>query len=286
MINYIALVCALAISAVAGYFSIVGLTAIFAGAFWPIIIMGTALEAGKLVTASWLYRNWHIIKGPIKFYLTSSVILLMFVTSMGIFGFLSKAHIDQTLAMQTGNAEKIAIVQSKIDFEKKAIEDLDQQISQIDNAINKLTDRGQANSSLNAADRQRKTRDDLVRKKEQRIEVVSKLTEEKIPLESAIKKIEAEVGPIKYIAQLIFEDAGTSSLERAVRAVIILLVIVFDPLAVVLLIAANIGLSNNIKRGKIKPVKKIQKSSAPPAKKNKNVVEIDKSQITNWYDKI
>lgn len=286
MINVLALLCALAISGVAGYFSIVGLTAIFSGAFWSIIVMGTALEVGKLVTASWLYRNWYIIKGPIKVYLTSSVILLMFVTSMGIFGFLSKAHIDQALAMQTGNAEKLAIVQNKIDSERQAIVDLDQQINQIDNAINKLTDKGQANSSLNAADRQRKTRDDLVKRKEQRIETISKLTEEKIPLESAVKKIEAEVGPIKYIAQLIFEDAGTSNLERAVRAVIILLVIVFDPLAVVLLIAANIGLSNNIKRGKIKPIKKLQKSSAPPMKKKKNVVEIDKSQITNWYDKI
>lgn len=249
--------------------------------------MGAALEVGKLVTASWLYRNWYIITGPIKIYLTTAVILLMFVTSMGIFGFLSKAHIDQTLAMQTGNAEKLAIVQSKIDSERQAIVDLDQQISQIDNAINKLTDRGQANSSLNAADRQRKTRDELVKRKEQRIEVVSKLTEEKIPLESAIKKIEAEVGPIKYIAQLIYEDAGSSNLERAVRAVIILLVAVFDPLAVVLLIAANIGLSNNQKRGKIKQVKKrLQKSSPPPEKKKKNVVEIDKSEITHWSDKL
>lgn len=244
MINYIALLIALCLSGVSAYYSIIGLTAIFAGAYWPIIFMGAVLEAGKLTTASWLYNNWHITPKILRYYLTAVVIILMMITSMGIFGFLSKAHIDQTLVATAGSADKIAIIDNKIEVEQQAIKDIDIQIAQIDNAITKMTDKGQAQSSLNAADKQRKIRNDLIQQKNGHIESLSKLREEKIPLESSLKKIEAEVGPIKYIAQLVFSDSSTDNLERAVRGVILLLVIVFDPLAVLLLVAVNIGLRN------------------------------------------
>lgn len=247
IIHYLALIVALAVSAVSGYYSIVGLTAIFSAAYWPVIIMGATLEAGKLVTSSWLYRNWDTCPKLLRVYLTTAVVILMTITSMGIFGYLSKAHIEQALTLTTGNADKIEILNNKIEVEQQAIKDIDTQIEQIDNAVNKMTDKGQAQSSLNAADRQRKLRNDLISQKNTKIEALSKLKEEKIPLESSLKKIEAEVGPIKYIAQLLFSDNSADTLEKAVRAVILLLVIVFDPLAVFLLMAANHGIAQNKK---------------------------------------
>jgi uncharacterized protein YlxW (UPF0749 family) len=245
MINYLALLAALLVSCVSAYYSIIGLTAIFASQFWPIVIMGSVLELSKLITASWLYRNWKITPILMKIYLTFAVCVLMFITSMGTFGFLSKAHIDQSLVINTGTKDEVAIIQQKIDFEKESNEDLNKQISQIDTALNKLTEKGQASSSLKAADQQRKTRDELLRKKEEHVKNISQLTSQRIKLDSEVKKLEAEVGPIKYIANLIYEKSDNDQLEKAVRFVILMLVIVFDPLAVVLMIAANHGILMN-----------------------------------------
>lgn len=242
MINYLALIAALAVSGVSAYYSIIGLTAIFAAAFWPIIIMGGCLEFAKLVTASWLYRNWDITPFLLKSYLTIAVLILMLITSMGIFGFLSRAHIEQQVQMGTGAVEQIQILSNKIEYEKQSIGDLDKQIAQIDAAITKMTDRGQAASSLRAADQQRKQRDAFVKKRDDHVKNISELQTNKIKLESETRKLEAEVGPIKYIASMLYESTTHDELERAVRIIIILLVIVFDPLAVVLLIAANVGL--------------------------------------------
>lgn len=272
MINYLALIAALAISCVAAYFSIVGLTAIFAGAFLPVLIMGSVLEFGKLVTASWLYRNWHLVSGFIKLYLTAAVALLMLITSMGIFGFLSKAHIEQQLLSQGNDAEQIQIVDSKIQYQQQQIDDVDKQVAQIDDNISKMTQKGQTKTALAAISQQKKNRDALITKKDELVSVITQYKTDKITLEAKVKKLEAEVGPIKYIAGLIYENTDESQLEKAVRMVIILLVIVFDPLAVVLLIAANIGLSN---RRAEKPAKK-----QFTQKKKRNTVVIDKSQIT------
>lgn len=203
--------------------------------------MGSVLEIGKLVTASWLYRNWRTCPILIKTYLTLALFLLMFITSMGIFGFLSKAHIEQSIALNTGVVDRISILDNKIQSEQDKIDDIEKQISQIDSAIESMTTKGQARTALREADRQRKLRDELVAKKDKIIITISDFKNEKVKLSSEVKKLEAEVGPIKYIAELIYENAE-SNLESAVRIVIILLVIVFDPLAVVLLIAANHGM--------------------------------------------
>jgi hypothetical protein len=275
LINFLALLSALAISVVAGYFSIIGLTVIFAGAFWPVIIMGSVLEIGKLVTASWLYRNWHLTSRLIRAYLTTAVALLMLITSMGIFGFLSKAHIEQQL-LSTGDAEQVEILDSRIQYQQDQIDDVDKQVAQIDGNVAKMTEKGQTKSSLQAIKQQKAARDELVSKKGALVEEMSQLKTEKITAESRLKKLEAEVGPLKYIAALIYEEADTNTLEKAVRLVIILLVLVFDPLAVILLIAANIGLSPRTPTQNSQPIKKKYTS-----KKKQNTIEIDKSQITN-----
>ena len=153
MINYLALLIALVVSGVSAYYSILGLTAIFAAAYYPVVIMGVALELGKLVTTSWLYRNWRTCPFLLKSYLTSAVFILMLISSMGVFGFLSKAHIEQNLSLTTGQADSLAIIDQKISSEKDRIKDLDVQIAQIDAALSKMTERGQAASSLQAADK-------------------------------------------------------------------------------------------------------------------------------------
>jgi cell division protein FtsB len=259
MINYIALIVALGVSCVSAYYSILGLTAIFSSAFVAVVIMGIALELGKLVSASWLYRNWRTCPGLLKVYLTSAVVILMFVSSMGIFGFLSKAHIEQALIINTGSADQVVILDQKIDYLKQTVADLDKQIAQIDAAISKLTEKGQATNSLRAADQQRKTRDSLIKRKQENVRDISTLTTEKVALTSGIKKLEAEVGPLKYIAELVYSSAGTEQLESAVRMVILLLVSVFDPLAVLLLLAANHGLGqlNGLTRPKETSILKI-----------------------------
>jgi uncharacterized protein YlxW (UPF0749 family) len=255
MINYLALFAALAVSTVSAYYSILGLTAIFSSAFVAVIIMGISLEFGKLVTVSWLHKNWNSCPFLLKTYLTSAVIILMFISSMGIFGFLSKAHIEQTLNINTGSADQVVILDQKIDYLKQTVADLDKQIAQIDAAISKLTEKGQATNSLRAADQQRKTRESLIKRKQENVRDISTYTTEKVTLTSGIKKLEAEVGPLKYIAELVYSSAGSEQLEKAVRMVIILLVLVFDPLAVLLLLAANHGL------GKLKLLTKPKETS-------------------------
>jgi hypothetical protein len=244
MINIVALLVSFCISGVSAYFSIIGLTAIFSAAYYPIIIMGTALEIGKLVASTWLFHNWKSCPWLLKTYLTLAVIVLMGITSMGTFGFLSKAHIEQNINITTGSADDVQIVQTKIDSEQAAIDDLNKQIAQIDSAVTKMTDKGQAASSLQAADKQRKIRDELTKQKSAHIETIGTLKSQKVKLDSSIKKLESEVGPIKYIAAALYGTNGPDTLELAVRWVILLLVIVFDPLAVVLLLAANHGMNN------------------------------------------
>jgi len=243
--NKLVLLTGIIISAVAAYYSIAGLTTIFAGAFWPVVIMGSVLEVGKLVAISWLYQNWNYAPKLIKYYFLCAIFILMIITSMGIFGFLSRAHIEQSLSLNTGVGEQIQIVDNQIKFSQDNITDLDRQIAQIDAAINKMTERNQAQSSLRAADGQRKTRSDLVNKKQEEIKKLSLIKIERIKYDSEFKKIEAEVGPIKYLAEIIYGNSDKDLVDKAVRFVIILLIFVFDPLAVLLLIAYNISVKRD-----------------------------------------
>jgi uncharacterized protein YlxW (UPF0749 family) len=233
----------LALSGVAGFYSIVGLTAIFSGAFWPIVIMGTTLEIAKLVSISWLHHNWSGTSKLVRGYLVFAVLVLMLITSMGIFGFLSKAHIEQQLKMDTGVQTEVQSINNKIRDKERIIADYDKQVSVIDKSLDVLIQKGQADKSLDQANKQKKSREDLIAKKETEEKQVSSLREKKIQLESEVKKIEAEVGPIKYIAEMIFDASDNKILEKAVKLVIIILILVFDPLAVLLLLAFNISIN-------------------------------------------
>jgi hypothetical protein len=245
---------ALLISVVAAYYSIAGLTAIFAAAVIPVIIMGATLELGKVVATVWLHNNWKQINWVYKTYLIPAIVFLMILTSMGIFGFLSKAHSDQSLVSGDSMA-KVVIYDEKIKIERENIANAQQVIKQMDAAVNgviatgdqeiKLRDgttriRSAAERSLQIRRSQAKDRQDIIKQIEVSQTKIVQLQEERAPLAAEFRKIEAEVGPIKYIAAFIYGDNPNASvLEKAVTWVIILIVIVFDPLALCLILAAN-----------------------------------------------
>ena len=366
-IAILTLLSALSISGVAIFYSVIGLATIFPGAFVPVVIMGGVLEVGKLITASWLYRNWRFTPFMLKTYLTTAVIILSLITSMGIFGFLSKAHLEQNLASDT-LIQRIQILEDKIESEKMSIERQTLVINRAEKAINRDTGTAsgdievqqsiiadaneklktllavETNTIRDLNDRLNTTVKDLndrlrtldknvsdvltsnksffneekaaadlkASQKDEREQIANKIAEaqqtiaikiaeaekriaelkadhkqeiakaqeiianmrtgsqdnkgqfakeietaekkifdsqgkidlfivEKQPLEKEMLTLEAEIGPVKYIAALAVDWGITDQVEtsKAVRWVILLLIVVFDPLAVLLLIAAN-----------------------------------------------
>jgi len=366
-IAILTLLSALSISGVAIFYSVIGLATIFPGAFWPVVIMGSVLEIGKLVTASWLYRNWKYTRWLLKTYLTIAVIILSLITSMGIFGFLSKAHLEQNLAEDTVT-QRIEIINNKIlseetyikrqkdtiirlestlnrtttsntgalDIEIQSLKDAEDKFKTLlaveTNTVNDLNDQLKTtlkdlNDRLRTLDKdvsdvltsnksffnEEKAAADLkASQKEEREQIANKIAEaektiaikiseaqariqilkddyakdtskiqaridslrknnvadnsgvnndivraeknivdaqnridgyivEREPLQSSMLKLEAEVGPVKYIAALAVDFGITDKVDtsEAVRWVILIIIVVFDPLAVLLLIAAN-----------------------------------------------
>jgi Skp family chaperone for outer membrane proteins len=243
----ITLLTALLLSAVAAYFSIAGLMAIFSSAVIPIAVMGGTLELAKIVTASWLYRNWKTAPILFRYYLVSSTIILSLITSLGIFGYLSKAHNDQNLV--SGDVQsKIAIYDEKIKTARENIEANRKQLKQMDEAVDQVmgrsTDEKGADKAVSVRRNQSRDRNVLAKDIEANQKLIATLNDEAAPIRAEVRKVEAEVGPIKYIAALIYTEQTVDVLEKAVRWVIIALVIVFDPLAILLLIAANMSLRN------------------------------------------
>jgi hypothetical protein len=249
--TYLLFAVALSLSALAAYYAVMGLIAIFAAAVVPIALMGSLLEASKLVVASWLYRNWKQIPTLMKSYFVGALIVLMLLTSMGIFGFLSKAHLDQ--AIPTGDVQsKLALIDEKIKTEKENInanrKELTQLDAQVDQTISRTTEASGAERAITIRRGQQKERARILNEIGTAQAKIAKYNEERAPIASEVRKVEAEVGPIKYIAALIYGDESandTTMLEKAVRIVTILIVIVFDPLAVLLLIAANWNLKHS-----------------------------------------
>jgi hypothetical protein len=242
-ISWLTLLSGISISAVAIFYSVSGLISIFSTAVLAITIMGIVLEIGKLMATVWLKRYWHIATTIMKSYLIVAIMILMLITSLGIFGFLSRAHLDQKLP--TGDiADKIEIIDSKIqdnlsdiDSAKKSLLQLD---SAVDETMNRTTDKHGALTSVKIRQSQKNERNALRTEIEIAKKRIVELKDNRNPLSQQLRKTEAEFGPITYIAALIYDDPNDkTNLEKAVRFVIILLVIVFDPLAVTLLLASQ-----------------------------------------------
>jgi hypothetical protein len=241
--GYFTLFVALMISVVAEFYSIVGLTAIFSAAFWPVVIMGACLGVGKVTAAVWLKLNWERANWTYKLYLVPAVAFLMLLTSMGIFGFLSKAHSDQSM-ISSDSMAKVAIYDEKIKTEKENIEANRKALKQMDEGVDQVlgrsTDEKGADKAVAMRRSQQKERVRLQNEISQSQKSIAELNDARAPIAAEFRKVEAEVGPIKYIAALVYEDNPDANvLEKAVRLVIILIVAVFDPLALVLILAAQ-----------------------------------------------
>jgi hypothetical protein len=242
-LSLITLFVALSLSVIAAYYSIAGLTAIFAAAVIPIMVMGSILELAKVVVTLWLHEYWSRARWLMKLYLVPAVLMLMVITSMGIFGFLSKAHSDQNLVSGDVQA-KIVIYDEKIRTEKENIEANRKALKQMDEGVDSVLGRSTTETGAEKAvamrKSQQKERTRLQNEILQSQKSIAELNNARAPIAAEVRKVEAEVGPIKYIAALIYGDnPDTNVLERAVRWVIILLVCVFDPLAIMLLLAAS-----------------------------------------------
>jgi hypothetical protein len=244
---YLTFLTAIALSAIAGFYSIIGLAQIFPGSFWPIVLMGSILEIAKLVTISWLYNNWKSAGTLLKTYFSIAILVLMMITSMGIFGYLSKAHLESNIVLGANTVQlrtletQEKITKDRLDYLLKRASDPEKTSPRVDRDI-------------------RNAQADL-----------KKLTEQKLPLLSEENKLAAEIGPIKYIAELFYDKNDPSFIDKAVRAVIITIIIVFDPLAVLLLIAAQ-KTYKIATRNTTKPTKKSKKKQVD------HVIELDEDE--------
>jgi len=262
---YLTFLSAFLLSSIAAYYSVIGLASIFVGAFWPVVVMGSSLEFAKVITTSWLYRNWKTIPILLKTYLTLAVVVLMFITSMGIFGYLSKSHLEQsTMIGPIADKvmlydEKIRTVKENIDANKLALKQLDAAVDQV---MVRTEDAKGAERSVQIRKAQQKERIQLTDEIARQQKEITKLTDEKAPLANELRKAESDFGPIKYVAELIYGSSDRDIIDKAVRVVIILIMLVFDPLAVLLLIAGNMSL-------------KEQKSEKPSSVPKKTEVNLD-----------
>ena len=258
---------AIGLSGIAAYYSVIGLAQIFPGSYLPIVIMGSVLEASKLVTVSWLYNNWNDTVRIMRYYFLGAIILLMLITSMGIFGYLSKAHLDSNIVIGANSVQlKTLDTQEKIAKER----------------LTYLLQR--------AGDPATATRKIDVQIQETQVEL-KRISNEKLPLLSEENKLTAEIGPIKYIAELFYSKDDPNFIDKAVRSVILIIIIVFDPLAVLLLIASNQTYQRIKQPVEVEPIKKVKKKKeldklASPSlesffeeKNNTNEI-IPKTQIT------
>jgi hypothetical protein len=238
---------AITLSAVAAYYSVIGLAQIFPGSYWPIIIMGSVLEISKLITVSWLYNNWNDTVRIMRYYFLIAVILLMLITSMGIFGYLSKAHLDTNVNINA-NSVQLKTLETQERIAKERLNYLLQRAGDPATATKKIDTQIQ------------EVQADL-----------KKLSNEKLPLLSEENILMAEVGPIQYIAELFYTKDDAGFIDKAVRLVILIIIVVFDPLAILLLIASNQTLVRlrNLKsetkepKPKAKSKKELAKSTAP-----------------------
>ena len=242
-LTLITFISAISISLIAAGYSILGLATLFAGAYVPIIAMGSALEVGKLVAASWLYHNWRSnIPKSLKAYLFTSIIVLIFITSIGIFGFLSKAHLDQ-VKPTAGNTEQIALIDKKIKQQQMIIDRAEKTLNQLDKALDVYIDKEYVSRGLKERNKQKEERDLLNKSIDEAMAKIADLNNSKSSINIEQLKLEADVGPLKYVAELIYGDNAKDHFDSAVRIIILILIFVFDPLAVLLLIAANISLN-------------------------------------------
>jgi hypothetical protein len=232
-----AFIVALSLACVSAGFSIDGLTAIFAGAFWPVIIMGAVLEAGKLVAAAWLTENWRSAPSLLRLILVTMIGVLMSLNAIGVFGFLTKAHLDHMMTADLAFADTVADIEARLAIQAQTVADLDRRIAQIDTAIEESTRLGRPVGAMTIADQKRRDRADIEATRQHEARTLANLQIDKARIDARRRRAEADVGPVRYLAELMGMPA--TDLERPVRILTLALVAVLDPMAVALLLAAG-----------------------------------------------
>ena len=233
-LNYLALATSLMIAGIAAYFSVIGMGIIFAGAYMSTIVMMSALEFGKIVTAAYVHMFWDKLN-YMKYYLASAVVILMLITSLGIFGFLSKANIETALEGDSYSLE-MSIIDKRIESKENQLQRLESRVSSLDNII----DTAQPKDRNYIDRRQKDERQEIAVSIDQIVDEIVTLNTEKLPFERLQLQQEGKVGPIMYVAEMIYgQDNAKNYLDNAVRYVIIALIFVFDPLALLLLVTAT-----------------------------------------------
>ena len=234
MINKIAFGTSLLVAGVAAYFSVIGLATIFAGSFWPVVVMAGVLEIGKLVTAGFLHLRWSDINRAMRYYLMTSVVVLMLITSLGIFGFLAKANIEQTLQGDSYSLE-LSILDKRLDAKEKELGRFEERLANLDFIID--TARPEDRNYIDR--RQRDERAQIATDIDLVVSEIVELNEEKMPIQREQLVQEGEIGPIKYVAEMLYgEDVAKDKLDNAARILIFFIIFAFDPLAVLLLVAS------------------------------------------------
>ena len=224
---------ALCLATVSAGFSITGMTAVFVGATLPVIGMGVALELGKLSAVAWLGRFQGSV--PLRAALVVLVAVLMGLNAIGAYGFLAKAHIGHAVASETAVAGRAADVDARLSVQAGVVADLDRRIAQIDSAVEKATDRGRTAVAMKLADEQRKARaDHLAGQQIREAKTLADLKVEKANVDGERRIVEADLGPVKYLATLVGADS-----ETALRWFVLMVALLLDPAAALLLAASS-----------------------------------------------
>lgn len=269
-LNYLALLTSLVIAGIAAYFSIIGMATMFAGAYLGTIVMMSALETGKLVTAAYLHLLWDKLN-YLKYYLLTSVVVLMLITSLGIFGYLSKANIEVNL-VGDGNNLELSILDTRIEAEESKITRLQERLAGLDLVV--TTGRPQDRNYINR--QQRDERQQISEDIDESIDLITQYTEEKLPIQRRQLEQTAKIGPIKYVAEAIYgQEESVKYLDNAVRWVIYALIFVFDPLAVLLLVSATGMIARPRQEEEKRPINETRYVIQVPKDKLKNIKKKD-----------
>lgn len=252
----LAVLSGLGISIVSAWYSISGLAVLFAGAFWAVIVMGIMLEIGKLVAASWVYRNWKLVPILLKGYFVTAIVVLMIISAIGIFGFLSKAHLSQQTESTLASSElatfdiQISQHQQTIKISQAALDRLDKISNSYANAASDVKSLDKANAVQMMQGKERKKALAAIAESQKEIQ---RLTIARMPSATIATNVAAEIGPIKYVAELLYGESGQETLDKSVRMLILAIVFVFDPLAVLLIVAGNTPRPTRDSKGRFLP---------------------------------
>jgi hypothetical protein len=233
VVPFVLLSTALAVAAVSGSFSIIGLTAVFTGAFWPIVGMGIALETAKLAAVAWLGRRYAASR-IVKTAIVALVGALMALSAIGSYGFLAKAHLDHAVVGEAQVMDHKARIEARKELAAASVADIDRRIAQIDAAVDEATRRGHTTSALALVARASDRRNELVADRARAASALASVEVDKAVIESERSRLAADSGPVRYLSKLIGIDQDT-----ATRWFVLFVALLLDPLALVLLLAAS-----------------------------------------------